>query len=313
MAGAPRLGRAYRAAAALPLPIRRRAVRALFRVRTLADPGRPVLADLFERVLRLPAREATRRARAAALHDIAAETEWLALHRRSLPGIRRDMARTRVDEPESLERAAASGRPVILAPLHMGAYVVGLAHTMLRFFPGRPLLILRQRDDLAMETAVMERIRAFGVEMRFLKVTERGDFLPAVRFARQGAVVVVFCDLPPSYGAPEPMPMFGLPLSFAFGLATLARLTGATVVPWASTMQPGGDRIRLGQPFEVSESGPGARAAAAALVRDHIRTALLDRPEQWHLWPTLDEYLPAVENSVRNLAQEESFANASAA
>ena len=28
-------------------------------------------------------------------------------------------------------------------------------------------------------------------------------------------------------------------------------------------------------------------------MRDHIRDALRDHPEQWHLWGTLGDYLPS--------------------
>lgn len=138
----------------------------------------------------------------------------------------------------------------------MGAYVVGLAALMLRHFPGRPMLVLRQRDDMAMETEVIERLREVDVDVRFLNVGNRSDFLSAVRFAQKGAVIVVFCDLDPSYGAPAEMPMFGLPFRFAFGTDTLARLTGATVVPVATTMDDTGDTVRLGQPFEVWGTRP---------------------------------------------------------
>ncbi len=168
-------------------------------------------AGLFTKILRLPRSEAQRLERAAALHDRMTEIEWAALLLRSLPAIRRDMRRIRVEEPETFLRLAETGRPVILAPLHMGAYVGGLAHTMMTYFPGRPMLVLRQRDDMPLETAVIERIREVGVEMRFLQVGNRKDFLSAVRFARNGAVIVVFCDLAPHYGAPAAMPIFGLP------------------------------------------------------------------------------------------------------
>ncbi|KQT59919.1 hypothetical protein ASG52_19500 [Methylobacterium sp. Leaf456] len=291
------LGMAGRSLVRLPLPLRRRAVLlvhhwtdAVERLRG-RDTGTGHAA-LFMRILRMPRAEALRLERAAALHDRMTETEWAALLLRDIRASQRDLRHIRVEEPETLTRLAETGRPVILAPLHMGAYVAGLAHTMLSYFPGRPMLVLRQRDDMPMETAVIERIREVGVEMRFLQVGNRKDFLSAVRFARKGAVIVVFCDLDPSYGAPAAMPIFGMPTRFAFGTDTLARLTDAVVVPWVTEMEPGGDTVRIGTPFEVYADTAEERARAAGLMRRHIEDALRRRPEQWHLWPMLSDYLP---------------------
>ncbi|GJD98582.1 LpxL/LpxP family acyltransferase [Methylobacterium isbiliense] len=294
---APHLPLLYGLLARLPLRWRRRALGIALAARSLCVrlTGRTDglgLAEMFQVILRLPRREAVRLDRAALHHDRVAEIEWCALRTRSLPAILRDLDLVRVDQPEVLRRAASTGRPVILAPLHMGSYVLGLASLMVRFFPGRPMLVLRQRDDMAMETQVIERLRELGAEVRFLNVGARADFLSAVRFAQKGAVVVVFCDLPPAYGAPVPMPMFGRPFSFAFGTDTLARLTGALVVPCATTIERDGDLIRIGQPFEVRGSAPEERAEAARIMARHIRAALTARPEQWHLWSTLGEYLP---------------------
>ncbi|QRE74012.1 hypothetical protein [Methylobacterium aquaticum] len=297
MSNAPHIPWTYARLASLPLAWRRRALRALVASRRLLgrDKG-DGFAATFESVLRLPRREALRLSREAVHHDVAAEIEWCALHKRPIAAIQRDIDRVTVSDPAVMERVAAAGRPVILAPLHMGAYVLGLAALMLRYFPGRPMLILRQRDDMAMETEVIERLREVDVDVRFLTVGERSDFLSAVRFAQKGAVVVVFCDLDPSYGAPAEMPMFGLPFRFAFGTDTLARLTGATVVPVATTMDDHGDTVGLGQPFEVRGNAPEERAQVAGIMRRHIQAAIAGRPEQWHLWPMLADYLPSSAN-----------------
>lgn len=292
------IGAGIRALVRLPLPLRRRALLLAHHLsgaagRVRGEAAGTGHAGLFMRILRLPRSEALRLERAAALHDRMTEAEWAALLLRSIPAIRRDLRHVRVEEPETFERLSGIGRPVILAPLHMGAYVGALAHTMLTYFPGRPMLVLRQRDDMPLETAVIERIREVGVEMRFLQVGNRHDFLSAVRFARKGAVVVVFCDLDPSYGAPAAMPIFGLPTRFAFGTDTLARLTDAVVVPWATEMETDGDTIRIGTPFEVYSDGAEERARTAGIMRRHIEDCLRRRPEQWHLWPVLSEYLPA--------------------
>ncbi|WP_171070219.1 hypothetical protein [Methylobacterium terricola] len=295
---APSIPWTYARLAGLPLAWRRRLLRMILTARRL--PGRLTgrrddtgFAATFESVLRLPRRESLRLSAAAHHHDAATELEWCALHRRPVAAIRRDMDRVTITAPEVMERVATGGRPVILAPLHMGAYVLGLATLLLRYFPGRPMLVLRQRDDLALETQVIERLRETGADVRFLNVSARADFLSAVRFAQKGAVIVVFCDLAPSYGAPAEMPMFGLPFRFAFGTDTLARLTGATVVPLATTMDDHGDTVTIGQPFEVRGGAAEERVQVTEIMRRHLQAAIAARPEQWHLWPSLADYLPS--------------------
>lgn len=291
-----RIGFLARRIAGLPLRMRRRVLRATFTLsgllRGFEKSGH---ARLFQRVLRQSSREARRLEREVNLHNLQTEAEWLALLVRSVPALLRDTRHVAVSDPAALERVAATGRPVILTPLHMGAYVFSLASLMVRFFPGRPLLVLRQRDDMPLETAVIERIREVGVAMRFHQVTDRMGFLEAVRFARNGAVIVNFCDLDPAYGAPAPMPVLGLDTRFAFGTDTLARLTNALVVPLACTMEPEGDLVRVGPTFEVHASAPQERARVAALVRTHIEASLRARPEQWHLWSALQDYLPVTD------------------
>ncbi|MFH6786132.1 MULTISPECIES: LpxL/LpxP family acyltransferase [Methylobacterium] len=294
MTSTPHIPWTYARLAGLPLSWRRRLLRLVLAGRGLAGRRDETgFTAAFETVLRLPRREALRLSRLATRHDIATEIEWCALHRRPMAAIRRDMDRVTVTTPEVLERVAAGGRPVILAPLHMGSYVLGLATLMLRYFPGRPMLVLRQRDDLVMETQVIERLRETGADVRFLNVSARADFLAALRYAQRGAVIVVFCDLAPAYGAPADMPMFGYPFRFAFGTDTMARLTGATVVPIATTMDDHGDTVSVGQPFEVRGPAPEERAQVAGLMRRHIQAAIAARPEQWHLWPSLADYLPS--------------------
>lgn len=292
----PRIGVLARRTAGLPLRMRRRILRAQFTLSGfLRGFERTGHARLFQRVLRQSSREACRLEREVVLHNLQTEAEWLALLVRSIPALKRDTRHIAVSDPAALERVAATGRPVILTPLHMGAYVLSLACLMVRFFPGRPLLVLRQRDDMPLETAVIERIREVGCEMRFHQVSDRVGFLEAVRFARNGAVVVNFCDLDPAYGAPAPMPVLGLETRFAFGTDTLARLTNALVVPIATTMEPEGDLVRVGPTFEVHTGAPEERARVAALVRTHIEASLRARPEQWHLWSVLQDYLPVAD------------------
>ena len=292
----PRVSAVAGLIAKLPIRMRRRALRGVFHFTRLARGGvRSGLAPHFEGLLRLSRREALRLDREAAFHDALAEMEWLSLHTRSLAGIRRDLDHVSIRSPEILKALAMRDAPVILAPLHMGPYVLGLLKILLTFFPDRSLLILRRRDDRPMETQVMQRIAEFGIPVRFLTITDRSGYLPAIRFARQRSVLVVFGDLPPAYGRPAAMPIFGLPTRFAFGIETLAHLTGATVVPLAITARAGGSVVRSNHPFCVAGSDADERDRVAELMRRHIEATIRTWPEQWHHWARLPEFLPAVD------------------
>ncbi len=279
-------------AAKLPLPIRRRAFRGVWPARRLVH-GRPTLglAPVLRHTLRLSRAEAERLDAKALFSDRLVQLEWLSLLVRSRRAIRADMRCVTMPEHGTIEAVAAGARPVILAPMHMGCFALGFATIIDSFFPGRRMLILRAREDRPIETAVMRRIGELGVDMRFLNVTQKKTFLEAIRFAREGAVIVSFIDLPGSYGSPIETTLFGQPARIALGIDQLARLTEATVLPLAITSGLGGDTVHAGRAFEVAENSPETRQRVCGIVRRHIEDSILRAPEQWFMWPRLDEFL----------------------
>ena len=42
----------------------------------------------------------------------------------------------------------------------------------------------------------------------------------------------------------------------------------------------------------------------ADIMRRHLQTAIAARPEQWHLWPMLADYLPSSETVQDNLPED---------
>ena len=279
--------------ARLPLGPRRHALWTALAARAmLARDAGLHLAPVLQQTLRLGDKAARRLDRAIAFHDALTALEWMSLLVRTTDQLIGDARHVAIEDAPLLERIAASGKPVVLAPLHMGNYVFCLAAAMRTFFAGRPMLILRARDDHEADTLVMERIREIGIEMRFLKVADKAGYVDAVRFVRSGAVVIYFVDLPPSYGGPADVTLFGRPMRLALGIDAFARVTGATVVPIVTTSSLTGDRIAPGRPFEVADVGPGERQRIAALVADHVETAILRDPGQWHMWPRLGEFIP---------------------
>jgi phosphatidylinositol dimannoside acyltransferase len=278
----------------LPLRLRRRALRLWWRAVQLTGKT-PALGveEILKYVLHLSNSEATRIEQEIVYQDMIAMAEWAAILKRSRHGLERDFDAISFSDSGVLEQAARSGNPIIFAPIHMGCFVLPFAKIMVDHFAGRRMLILRAREDRPDETRAMQRVADFGIEMRFLNVNEKQKYLDAVRFAREGAVIVSFADLPASYGAPASVTLFGKPIRLAMGVVSLARLTDATVIPLAVHSSVDGDVVNIGHPFETYQKGPSEKARIASIMRRHIEDGIRETPEQWHMWPRFDEFLDA--------------------
>ncbi|GJE78206.1 LpxL/LpxP family acyltransferase [Methylorubrum suomiense] len=301
--------------AGLPLPARRRVLRASWRARrilpgTLQGSGRMGIDTVLERTLRVSRADSLRLDAEAVFSDNLVELEWLALLNRSHDDIRDDLRHVRIPDQGLIERVAASGRPVILAPLHMGCFALPFAGLIHAVFRGRRMLILRAREDHAIDTQVMQRINEAGVEMRFLNVRHKQDFIDAIRFARSGSVIVSFLDLPASYGVAADTTLFGRPARLAMGIDGLARLTEGTVLPLCVTSDVQGDTVHVGQPFEVADNSVETKRRVTEDVRRHIEASVLRAPQQWYMWPRLDEFLSDAPDPVHDRSAGESGAAA---
>jgi len=278
--------------AGLPLATRRRVLRVLWQVARLAGRlPRLGLQRLLKDVLRVSGPEAARLEREIVYQDWITMAEWAALTERSVAAIKRDSESIVFGDGGVLARVAQSDRPVILAPIHMGCFALSFARIMYDHFAGRRMLILRAREDRPEETLAMRRISEIGIDMRFLNVAEKQNYVDAVRFAKAGSVIVTFVDLPASYGGATPVTLFGKSVQLAMGIGSLARLTEATVVPVSVHSSVRGDTVRVGGPFESYAKGPQEKDRIANIVRRHIEDSIRDVPEQWHLWPRFGEFL----------------------
>lgn len=277
--------------ASLPVPYRRRLLRLAWR---LSLPFRRDvgfgLEPILEQRLRIGRVDARRIAREHDFHDYLQQLEWLASTTRPVEAMIAETHRVSVSDHHLAQRIADSGQSVILAPLHMGIFPLGVGHMLLRYFRGRRLLVLRAREDHAINNLAMDRLKAVAGELRILNTRNQAEFMDAMRFARQGAVVVSLIDLPRTYGVPATVSLFGMPSAIALGLNSMARMLKAVVLPIAVHTHLGGDAILLGEPFEVAETNPSARAELAADLARQIEAFVRPRPEQWHMWTRIDEF-----------------------
>ena len=277
--------------ASLPLPYRRRLLRFGWR---LSLPFRREVGFGLEPILEQRLRVGRAGAREIAVehdfHDYLQQLEWLASTKRSVDAMVAESHRVRVSDHDLARRIADSGQSVILAPMHMGIFPLGISNMLWRYFRGRRLLVLRAREDHAINNLAMDRLKAVAGEIRILNTRNQAEFMDAMRYARQGAVVVSLIDLPRSYGVPAPVSLFGMPSGIALGLDSMARMLKAVVVPMAVHSHLDGDDIILGQPFEVAETNPAARAELAADLARQIEAFIRPQPAQWHMWTRIDEF-----------------------
>jgi phosphatidylinositol dimannoside acyltransferase len=276
----------------LPLKARRRALRLVWRaIRASGKLPACGVEHILKYVLHLSNAEARRIDQEIVYQDMIAGADWSAVLKRSRDGLYRDVETISFPDAGVLEQVSRSGNPVIVTPMHMGCFVMPFIRIMVEHFPDRRMLILRNREDRPDETRAMERIGDFGVEMRFLNINEKQKYLDAIRFAKDGAVIVSFADLPASYGGPARVSLFGKPVQLAMGIGSLARLPAATVVPMAVHSNDHGDVVKIGRPFETYEKGATEKARVASIMRQHIEDSIRETPEQWHMWPRFNEYL----------------------
>lgn len=277
--------------ASLPLPYRRRLLRFGWR---LSLPFRRDVGFGLEPILDQRLRVGRTGARKIAVehdfHDYLQQLEWLSSTIRSVDAMVAETHRVQVSDHNLVQRIADSGQSVILAPLHMGIFPLGVSHLLWRYFRGRRLLVLRAREDHAINNLAMDRLKAVVGEIRILNTRNQAEFMEAMRYARQGAVVISLIDLPRTYGVPAPVSLFGMPSAIALGLDSMARMLKAVVMPMAVHSHLDGDEIVLGQPFEVAETNPTARAALAADLARQIEAFIRPAPEQWHMWTRIDEF-----------------------
>lgn len=285
--------RGVRALAALPLPLRRRLLRTIWQGGALVRPGmaRFGIEGLIGRSLRTGRGDARRIDREMHFHDKLQDLEWVAAAFRSKDEMISEAGSIAVEDVGLFARLAATGEPVILAPIHMGNFPLGLAHLLHRFFDGRRLLVLRAREDLPVWDVAMRRLGEVASELRIVNIADKASFVEAMRFARnKGAVTICFSDLPATYGTPAEVELFGEPASIAFGLDALARMVKGVVVPVAVQSAVDGDLVVAGQPFEVETNSQGERARLAGLMARQLERFVYAAPAQWHMWTRLHEF-----------------------
>jgi KDO2-lipid IV(A) lauroyltransferase len=176
---------------------------------------------------------------------------------------------------EGIENLTALGsRPVILlAPHFVGLDAGGLRLSMDRIVGS---MYSRQSDPVFDALLYKGRSR-FGAKLfsrqdgfrRTLRAIQSGlpfYYLPDLDFGQRSAVFV---------------PFFGVPAATVTGLAFMARVTGAAVVPCVTRMLPGGGYVARLYPA-WTDFPSGDDAADARRMNAFIEERVLEMPEQYY-------------------------------
>lgn len=157
----------------------------------------------------------------------------------------------RCAEPEKLQEFHKNRRPAILAFMHLGArFAVGPA---LRKIGIHAAIIAIFPVELSAED--VQAFVSLQPGLSYLRLTAGGiggatAFMRAIEQLRKGGVVAAGIDGQQG-GSDFPLPFLGRRISVKRGIAALARLTGAPIIPIALAFSPTGWNIdfQIGEPL----------------------------------------------------------------
>lgn len=193
--------------------------------------------------------------------------------------------------------------PIVLATIHMGSYLRGVAKLVQISPSDRRLSIIKMRERTRQEDLAYRHFERAGVEVNVIRLSDR----PALRAReelRQGNALVIFFDAPPSFGTRRSavVRFFDRGASFPAGPATLAILSGAVILPVVSYADADGrDILEIETPIVARlREGEDLERATARLMQELATRAerwIRRAPGEWLLWQTLPELWDAARSS----------------
>lgn len=190
---------------------------------------------------------------------------------------------------DHLDAALAPGRGVIMAISHIGPSSIAGQLVGTRGTP--TAVVVEPLRPPAMHRLIVGQREAFGVRMI---PADRSAVREIVSMLRGGGIVGIACDRDVA-GSGETFPFFGRSTRVTTAPATLARRTGAAIVPGvAYRTRPFAGTGRLGPPVEVPRSDDPVEDVREGTRRltARIEAFIRERPEQWtvfsDVWPQPD-------------------------
>lgn len=224
----------------------------------------------------LPADERRRILDAMYRHLALNVVEMLRIERDGVAGVQRRMEwRGR----ENLDNARAVGRGVLLLSAHTGNWELGI--TALPSY-GYPAAVVVKRIRSAAVNARIERLRrVFGLRV----LPAQGAYRDCLRALQRNEILGFVLDQNRTIYDGIFVEFFGRPACTSPGLAHLAAVSGAPVVPGFMERLPDGrHRYHIGSPLAPPSSRkPEALAEATQRYTRVIEDFIRQHPEQW-IW-----------------------------
>jgi lauroyl/myristoyl acyltransferase len=185
-----------------------------------------------------------------------------------------------------LEKAIATGRPVILTPFHLGPCYAGI-----------PVLASRVPQTTLYHSLPFDELRAAFVshiDVQGICVADANVLLRSVSALKKGRVLSLFPEFDPAGPGKfhVTVPFFDIEIKAPTGHAMLAQRLHALIVPWTfRRTAPARYRFSFAEPIEVAD-GTESIAAATARIFEILQHALTeDEPGAWEIWTDFEQII----------------------
>jgi len=191
---------------------------------------------------------------------------------------------------EHLDRAAASGKGVVLLTAHFCATRVSKRYLATR---GYPLLTVRDRITVGdwwgrlgrrfLEPRRLQFLRSIAGEAVY--VQDSAFALKILQRLRSGGLVHILFD-GRSGNKSAVWPFFGVPRNFPTGIFEIIRLSGCAVVPMLCLGRSSAFRIKFGPALEIVAAS-GREEFVGANLPNFVRILekqIQAHPEEWEQW-----------------------------
>lgn len=181
-----------------------------------------------------------------------------------------------------IDSARERGKGVIIVTAHFGNWdVAGMllsSHCPLH-------VVVERFADARMDHLVQSQRRALGMEVLWMEKSPR----QMVRVLQQNGVLAIVADRPLPAGEGVPVTFFGRRCYVPGGVAQLAQLTGAAIIPGFAHYDKEGSSAfyTRAEPMILPQTGGDRKAETQRLtqaVYDAYECAFRDYPDQWYMF-----------------------------
>jgi lauroyl/myristoyl acyltransferase len=194
---------------------------------------------------------------------------------------------------------------VVIATIHLGDYLEGLRQ-LLGSVGQKQVFVVRRKAWSELEQRAFARVAPKGLAWTVLR-TGRGAAATAVRELRRGNVLIVFFDLPRSFGPTVEVDFFGHRANVVRGPAEVALLGRADVLAVFTHYDETGGSIVEAMPVIAARPCPHeSRARRVEEISQQLCKWAEQRirrdPAQWANWVWIHELMTKSEELRRDVA-----------